>query len=145
MEALEKIDELLNNIPKQLEPERRQEQQRQVTFDDATAPPKESIVPMVRLTAPTRTTRHPTIERALIDKPIPTISLTPRVHEETRTVPTDTMTQKTPTPRVMRKSRQVPPTITQRKIREKIKEASSSRARLPHRTHMQLRQQEQRE
>jgi hypothetical protein len=55
------------------------------------------------------------------------------------------MTQKTPTPRVMRKSRQVPPTITQHKIREKIKEASSSRARLPHRTHMQLRQQEQRE
>jgi hypothetical protein len=100
---------------------------------------------MMRPAAPTRTTRHPTIKSALTDKPIPTIAPTPRVHEETRTVPTDTMTQKTSTPRVMRKSRQVPPTITQLNIREKIKEASTSRARLPHRTHMQLRQQEQRE
>jgi hypothetical protein len=35
IEALERIDELLNNIPKQLEPERGQEQCNQVTFDDA--------------------------------------------------------------------------------------------------------------
>jgi len=53
MEALEKIDELLNNIPKQLEPERRQKQQKQVTFDDAMAPPKENRVPVARPTTPT--------------------------------------------------------------------------------------------
>ena len=76
IEALEKIDELLNNIPKHMEPERRQEQQKQVTFDEATAPSKENRVPMKRQTAPVRTTRRPTIEdkEALIDKPIPTIA-----------------------------------------------------------------------
>jgi hypothetical protein len=42
MEALEKINELLNNVPKHLEPERHQERQKQVTFNDTTAPPKEN-------------------------------------------------------------------------------------------------------
>jgi hypothetical protein len=146
IEALEWIDEILNNIPAQLEPERQQEQQKQVTFDEATAPPKDNIVPMARQTAPLRTIQRPSIKKALINKPIQSITPTPTVHEETRTVPTDTMTQKTtPTPRVMRKSRQIPPTTAQSKIRNKIREAASSRARLPYRTHMQLRQQEQRE
>jgi hypothetical protein len=52
IEALERLDELLNNIPKQLEPEKQQEQQKQVTFDEATAPPKETRVPMTRPRTP---------------------------------------------------------------------------------------------
>ena len=87
---------------------------------------------MKRQTAPVRTTRRQTIKEALIDKPIPTIAPTPRVQEETRTVPTDTMTQKTtPTPRVLRNTKQAPPTIAQSKIHNKIREATSNRARLP--------------
>ncbi len=146
IEALERIDKLLNNIPKQLEPERRQEQQKQVTFNEATAPPKDNIVPTARQTAPLQTTQRPSIKKALVNKPIQSFTPSPKVHEETRTVPTDTMTQKTTaTPKVMRKSRQIPLTIAQSKIHDKIREAASSRARLPYQTHMQLRQQEQRE
>jgi len=144
MGALETINELLNNIPKQLEPERHQEQQRQVTFDNGTAPPKENRVPMIRSTTPARITSRPSIEKAIIDKPIQPTAPNPRVHDETRTVPTAKTTKTTtPTPRVLRKSKPTPPTIVQSKIREKIGE--KSKARLPHRTHMQLRQQEQRE
>ena len=144
IEALERINELLNNIPKQLESERRQEQQKQVTFNEPTAPPKDNIVPTAKQTMPLRTTQRSPIQKALIDKPIPTIAPTPRVQKETRTAPTDTEAQTTTlTPRVMRKSRQAPLTIAQSK--NKIREAALSRARLPYRTHMQLRQQEQRE
>jgi hypothetical protein len=146
IEALEKIDELLNNLPKQLEPEQQQERQRKVTFDNGTAPPKENRVPTTRPTAPARNTSQPSIKKATIDKPIQPIASIPRVHKETRPVPTNTSPQKTlPAPRVMRKLRQIPPTIAQSKIREKIRDKTASRARLPHRTHMQLRQQEQRE
>ena len=56
IEALEKIDELLNNLPKQLEPEQQQEQQRKVTLDNGTAPPKENRVPTTQPTAPVRNT-----------------------------------------------------------------------------------------
>jgi hypothetical protein len=45
IEALEKIDELLNNIPKQLAPVERQERRMRVTFEATTAPPKESVTP----------------------------------------------------------------------------------------------------
>ncbi len=108
------------------------------------APPKDNIVPMVKQTAPPRTIQWPSFQKALIDKPIQSIAPTLMVQNEMNTVPTDTVTQKTTsTPRVHRKSQQVPPTITQSKIHDKIREAASSRARLPHRTHMQLRQQEQ--
>jgi hypothetical protein len=133
IEALEKIDELLNNLLKQLEPERQQERQRKVTFDNGTAPPKESRVPTTRPTAPARNTSRPSIKKATIDKPIQPIASTPRVHEETKPVPTNTSPQKTlPAPRVMRKSRQIPPTIAQSKIREKIRDKTANRARLPH-------------
>ena len=146
MEALEKIDELLNNIPKQLEPEQQQDRQKQVTFDDGTAPPKENRAPMERSTAPACTTSRPSIEKATINKPIQPTAPNSRVHEETRPIPTATTTKTTtPTPRVVRKSTPTPLTIVQSKIREKIRDKATRRARLPHRTHMQLRQQEQRE
>jgi len=144
MDALEKINKLLNNIPKHLEPKRHQEQQRQVIFDDETAPPKESRVPTTRPTTPARTTSRPSIEKATIDKTIQPTAPNPRVHDDTRTVPTATTTKTTtPTPRVLRKSKPTPPTIVQSTIREKIRENATSRARLTHQTHMQLRQQEQ--
>ena len=102
---------------------------------------------MASQTTTPRPTQRPTIEKAILNKPIPTISPALRVQEEPSTAPTNTMTQKTstPAPRVHRKSRQVSPTIAQSKICDKIREAASSRARLPYQTHMQLRQQEQRE
>ena len=146
MDALEKINKLLNNIPKQLEPKRHQEQQRQVIFDNETAPPKKNRVPTMRPTTPARTTSRPSIEKATIHKTIQPTAPNPRVHDDTRTVPTATTTKTTtPTPRVLRKSKPTPPTIVQSKIREKIRVKATSRARLPHQTCMQLRQQEQRE
>ncbi len=147
MESIERIDELLNNIPQQLEQNRQQEQQkRQVTFDESTAPPKENRIPTARQPTPARTTSRPSIEKAIIDKPIQSIAPTPRVHDQMRTVPTATTTQMTPpTPRVLSKSKQAPPTIIHSKIREKIREKETNRARIQHQTHMQLRQQEQRE
>ena len=114
-------------------------------MDDGTAPPKENRLPMTQPTAPARNTSRPSIKKATIDKPIQPIASTPRVHEETRPVPTNTLQQKTlPAPRVMRKSRQIPPTIEKSKILEKIRDKTESRTRLPHQTHMQFRQQEQR-
>jgi len=128
MDALAKIDEILNNIPKQLEPERHQERQRQVTFDDGTAPPKENRVPTKRSTTPARTTSRPSIEKAIIDKPIQPTAPNPRVHDETRTVPTAKTTKTTtPTPRVLRKSKPTPPTIVQSKICEKIREKQQAK------------------
>ena len=114
-------------------------------MDDGTAPPKENRLPMTQPTAPARNTSRPSIKKATIDEPIQPIASTPRVHEETRPVPTNTLQQKTlPAPRVMRKSRQIPPTIEKSKILEKIRDKTESRTRLPHQTHMQFRQQEQR-
>ncbi len=50
-----------------------------------------------------------------------------------------------PTPRVRSKVKKTPLTTQQQKLRTTVQEKVNSRARLPHRTHMQLRQQEQRE
>jgi hypothetical protein len=159
IETLERIDELLNNIPQKLERNRRQERQKkQVTFDESTAPPKENRIPTARQLTPARTTSRPSIEKAIIDKPIQPIAPTPRVQDQMSTVPTPrvqnqmstvpiaTTTKMTPpTPRVLRKSKQAPPTSIHSKIREKIREKETNRSRIQHRTHMQLRQQEQRE
>ena len=133
MEALEKIDELLYNIPKQLEPERQQERQKQVTFDNRTAPPKENRAPMERSTAPSRTTSRPLIEKATIDKLIQPTAPNPRVHKEMIPIPTAMTTKTTtPTPRVVRKSTPTPSTIKQSKVREKTRDKATRRARLPH-------------
>ena len=159
IETLERIDELLNNIPQKLERNRQQERQKkQVTFDESTAPPKENRIPTARQLTPARTTSRPSIEKAIIDKPIQPIAPTPRVQDQMSTVPTPrvqnqmstvpiaTTTKMTPpTPRVLRKSKQAPPTSIHSKIREKIREKETNRSRIQHRTHMQLRQQEQRE
>jgi hypothetical protein len=146
IEALEKIDELLNNLPKQLEPERRQGQQRQVTFDEGTNPPKEDTVQMQLPAASTRNISRQPIQKAIIDKPIQPNTPTPRVHDERRCAPNVVMTTKTvSTPRVLRKPQQTPPTIMQSKIRKRIRDKAVVKARLPNRSHMQLRHQEQRE
>lgn len=145
IEALEKIDELLNNLPKQLELERRQGQQRRVTFDEGTNPPKEDTVPMQLPAASTRNISRQPIHKAIIDKPIQPNTPTPRVHDERRCAPNVVMTTKTAsTPRVLRKPQQTPPTIMQSKIRKRIRD-KAVRARLPNHSHMQLRHQEQRE
>jgi hypothetical protein len=112
------------------------------------APPKENIVPMARQAATPRPTPQPSITKALIDKQIPgpTNAPLPRVQNKPSTAPIDKLIQiNTPNPRMHSKPMKVPPTIRQRKIRSKIRDVATSRARLPLRTHMQLRQQEQHE
>jgi TfoX/Sxy family transcriptional regulator of competence genes len=138
IEALEKIDEILNNIPKQLAPAERQERRTQVTFDATTAPPKESVTPTARRMATPRPNPRPSLTTATIDKPIPTNAPIPRVRN-------DNGDNNTPTPRVRNKVTKRPPTIAQQKLKSTMRDKANSRARIPHRTHMQLRQQEQRE
>ena len=106
IEALEKIDELLNNIPKQLAPVEQQERRTRVTFDATTAPPKESVTPTARQAETPRPNPRPSITTATIDKPIQTNTPTPMVHSDV----TDT---NTPTPRVRSKVGKMPLTIAQ--------------------------------
>jgi hypothetical protein len=73
-----------------------------------------------------------------IDKPIQTNAPNPRVRSDI----TDT---NTPTPRVRSKVGKRPLTIAQQKLRSTLRDKVDNRARIPHQTHMQLRQQEQRE
>jgi hypothetical protein len=137
IEALEKIDELLNNIPKLLPPAERQERRTQVTFDPTTAPPKESVTPTARQAKTPRPNPRPSITTAIIDKPIQPNTPTPRVRSDV----TDT---NKPTPRVRSKVEKTPLTTQQLKLRSTLRERADNRARITHRTHMQLRQHEQR-
>ena len=137
-EALDKIDELLNNIPKTLTSVDDQRRQTRVTFDATTAPPKESVTPTLRQEGLPRPNPQSSIRTALIDKPIQTNvpSSKPQI---------DVTVFTTPTPRVQSKIGKTPLSIHQQKLRSQLSDKAVSRARIPLRTHMQLRTQSQRE
>ncbi len=118
IEALEKIDELLNNILKKIS-----------TVKEKHVTPNENTQPTARLAK----------EAAIVDKPIPVQTPIPRVQKNTNI---EITTISPLTPRVHRKSKEdISP--KQMNLRHRIREATQ--ARLPHRHNMQLRQQEQRE
>jgi hypothetical protein len=118
IEALEKINELLNNIPK-----------------------KNSIVKEKHVTPNenTQPTAQPAKEAAIVDKPIPVQTPIPKVQKNTNII----ITAISPlTPRVHIKSKEnISP--KQMNLCHRIREATQ--ARLPHCHNMQLCQQEQRE
>jgi hypothetical protein len=133
IEALEKIDKILNNLAKT-----NMTKAKQVTFDKSTAPPRE-MSPTTQATAPTpQTTAQLSITTAIIDKPI-TKTLTLRV----QAINKEPILNKIPSPRVQAKPTKGP-SLQQAKIRSHICKAATNRARLPQGYTRQLRQQEQR-
>ncbi len=127
IKALEMINEILNKIPttKAIKNQR-------VTFDKETAPPQE-IVLLPKATVPiSKSTAPPSIQKAIIDKPIHSAIPNPRVQEGT--IPT--VTTKQPSPRVQNK-RNASVTYQKAKLRSYIKEAATNRARLLQRYSMQ--------
>jgi hypothetical protein len=126
-EALQRIDEILNNIPAT-------EQQvptitsKQVIFDKMGKPPREipspnklsnnqcptprmpNKIPTPRVKSPL-----PTITKAIVDKPIPNVPIKSKTH----------------------KTREEP-SFEQTRLRQKINESKNSRAQITQQTHMQI-------
>ncbi len=134
IKVLVKIDELLNNILRRITTEK----EKHVTFDETTAPPQETNVrTMIPATKP-KTTVLPSITKAIVDKPIPIQTPTPRVQVDTNTEITTTPS----TPRVHTKPKEnILP--KQMKLCHRIHKATTNQVRLPHRHNIQLHQQEQ--
>ena len=133
--AFEKIDELLNKIPKKIQATK----EKQVTFDETATPPRETNVRTMTPATKPKSTATPSLEKATVDKPIP-------AH--------------TPTPRVCKRIYSLRPaqpqfqgcTANQRRISHpkwqlqcKICKVATNQARLSHCHNMQLCQQEQHE
>ncbi len=128
IEALQKIDELLNKIPSPTVPDEATPPmtEKRVTFDQTSKPPKETQpTPRVSNDKPTPrvTTPLATITNATIDKPIQTNTPNPKTNIETRK---ELLFEQT-------------------KLSQKIRDARNQRAQITQQTHIQLRQQEQRE
>jgi hypothetical protein len=128
IEALQKIDELLNKIPSLTIPDEATPPmtEKRVTFDQTSKPPKETQpTPRVLNDKPTPrvTTPLATITNATIDKPIQTNTPNPKANIETRKEPL----------------------FEQTKLRQKIRDVRHKRAQITQQTQIQLRQQEQRE
>ncbi len=117
IKALEQIDKLLNSIPKKVVTRKEQH----VTFDESTAPPRETNATPRTLTTTQQTTTQKSITKAAIDKSITNQTPTPRVHSKLKenTLP------------------------EQMKLHQRLQEAATNQARLPHRYNMQFCQQEQ--
>ncbi len=75
IETLEKINELLNDVPKKIAINR----EKHVTFDETTALPKEINATNKMQTTTPKVTTQPLLTKATIDKPIQNKILTPRV------------------------------------------------------------------
>jgi hypothetical protein len=117
IEALEKIDKILNNLAKT-----NTTNVKQVTFDKTTAPPCETS-PTKQATVPTpQTIAQPSTITAIIDKPI-TKTSTPRV-QATNKEPT---VNKIPSPRLQAKPTKEP-SLQQAKIPSHICKAAINRA-----------------
>jgi hypothetical protein len=121
IEALKKIDELLNKIPATIrapQPPQAITENRQVTFAETSKPPQETH-PTQRETNKRQTPRvvtpHPSITNATVDKPIP---------------------NKIPPPNVEENS----PEST--KLKQLIRHATNSRARIPQCHQINLRRQD---
>ncbi len=127
IEALEKINELLNNILRKITTEK----EKHVTFDENTAPPQENNTTTRMLATKPKTTVQPSITKAIVNKPIPNKIPTPRVQVNTNTEIAATP----PIPRVQNKPKEklLP---EQTKLRHRIREATTNRARIPHRHNM---------
>jgi hypothetical protein len=134
IKALEKINKLLNNISRRITTEK----EKQVTFDETTAPPQKNNVRTTIPATKPKTTAWLLITKAIVDKPIPIQTPTPRVQ-----VNTNTEMAKTPsTPRVHTNPKEnILP--KQMKLRHRIRKATTNQVRLPHHQNMQLHQQEQ--
>jgi hypothetical protein len=117
IKTLEKINELLNNVPKKIAINR----ENHVTFDETTTPPKETNATNKMQTTTPNVLSWPLLTKATIDKPIQ---------------------NKIPIPRVQSKLTEQA-SLEQMRLRHRIWEVATNRARLPQRNHMQLRQQEQ--
>jgi hypothetical protein len=128
IEALQKIEELLNKIPSPTIPDEATPPmtEKRVTFDQTSKPPKETKpTPRVLNNKPTPrvTTPLATITNATIDKPIQTNTPNPKANIETRKEPS----------------------FEQTKLHKKIRYVRNQRARITKQTHIQLKQQEQHE
>ncbi len=135
IEALEKIDKLLNNIQKKISTAK----EKHVTSDEDTEPPRKSNVRTTMPATKPKPTAQPLKETAIMDKPIPVQTPTPRVQKNTNIKIATILPS---TPRVHSKSKEdiLPKQMI---LRHRIQEANL--ARLPHRHNMQLHQQEQHE
>ncbi len=127
IEALQKIDELLNKIPSPTIPDEATPPttEKRVTFDQTSKPPKETQpTPRVLNNKPTPRVSTPlaTITNATINKPIQNNTPNPKANIETRKEPS----------------------FEQTKLHQKIRDVRNQRAQITQQTHMQLRQQEQR-
>jgi hypothetical protein len=78
IEELEQINKLLNNIPNKVVTRKEQH----VTFDENTAPPRETNATPRTLTTTQLTTTRKSITKATIDKSITNQMPTPRVHSK---------------------------------------------------------------
>ena len=142
IEALQKLDKLLNKIPTTTiaeQPTMQTTMTRSVTFDPTLKPPKE-IQPTSRVQIATQTPR--------VQKTTPTLRVqeatpTPRVQSTPPTL-TKAIIDK-PLQQNASKTTWRSPTPAQMKLRDKINDAMNLRPRLALRTHMQLRPQEQRQ
>jgi hypothetical protein len=121
VEALKKIDELLNTVPTTIttpQPPKTITENRQVNFAATSKPPQETQ-PTQRETnerpTPRVVTPHPSITNAIVNKPIP---------------------QKIPPPNMNENS---PESI---KLKQHIRNATNSKARIPQRHQMNLRRQD---
>ncbi len=81
IEGLEKINKLLNNIPRKITTEK----EKHLTFDENTAPPQENNTTTRTLATKPRTTVQQSITKAIEDKPILNKIPTPRMQVNTNT------------------------------------------------------------
>ena len=130
MEALQKLDELLNKIPTTMtteQPIMQTTMPSSVTFDPTLKPPQEEPTPRVQIA-----TQTPRVQEAT---PTPRVQSTP----PTLTKATIDKSLQQKTSNIARKNL----TPTQTKLWDKINDARNVRSRLALRTHMQLCPQEQ--
>ena len=130
IEALEKINELLNNIHTKIQAMK----ETRVTFDKATAPPREINARTVLPATKPKSIARLSVEKAIVDKPIPAHIPTPRVQE---IVSTPGAQETASTLRVQDKLKE-PMSPQRRQLHSKIHNTMINQTRLPHCHNMQL-------
>jgi hypothetical protein len=140
IEALQKLDKLLNKIPTTTIAEQSTMQittTRSVTFDSTSKPPQE-IQPNPRVQIATQTSK---VQKVTPTPRVQEATPTPRVQSTPPTLTNATINKplQQNTSNTTRRS----PTSAQTKLRDKIKDARNLWSRLALRTHMQLHPQEQ--
>jgi len=138
IEALEKIDAILNNLPSPPK-----NNQRHITFDKSVIIPEAEITQTLKPTIPINLTRHqPSVTRAIIDKPLRNNIPTPRV-EKNHASPRVNQEKKHTSPRVEQQLET--PSVQLRKLRSWTQNNTSDRSQSHIQNNRQLQGQDHQE